>query len=63
MCSSYEVNLYIFYEAFESFEINFKHSSGERKKCRDHLLKKKQHREKQHSIVYKGLKSETLLAV
>ena len=42
----YYINFYIFYEAFKSFEMNFKHSSGKKKKSVETLYKKTNPRKK-----------------
>lgn len=59
----YYINFYIFYEAFKSFEMNFKHSSGKKEKSVETLYKKQTPEKKQYSIIYKQFKFESLLVV
>lgn len=61
MYQSYKINFYTFYQAFESFEMNFKHLSGEKWK-NVWMPSIKKEKEKYCSLVYKGFKFGGLLA-
>lgn len=61
MYQSYEINFYIFYQAFESFEKNFKYLSGKKWK-NVWMASIKKEKEKYWSLVYKGFNFGGLLA-